>query len=87
MYQPITVSTAMARRTLSSARNSWSPMPEHFTRARPAGILLENHDGKVVESGYAVDQVGFVLHPAAHAECIDRVRPLDRGRNGREKAP
>lgn len=62
-------------------------MPEHFTGARPARILCENHDGKVVESGYAVDQVGFVPHPAAHAERIDRVRPLDRAGNGRERAP
>ncbi len=62
-------------------------MPGHFTGARPAHILCENHDGKVVESGYAVDQVGFALHPAAHREHGDRIKPLDRASNGREKAP
>lgn len=46
-------------------------MAVHFAQVRMSNLILVDHDGEVVEGEYAVNQAGFVLHAAVHAEHPD----------------
>ena len=48
-----------------------NPMAVHFAEVRLSNLILVDHDGRVVEGDYAVNQAGFVLHAAVHAEHPD----------------
>lgn len=48
-----------------------NPMAVHFARVTLSNLILVDHDGQVVEGDYAVNQAGFVLHAAVHAEHPD----------------
>ena len=48
-----------------------NPMAVHFAEVKLSNLILVNHDGEVVEGGYAVNQAGFVVHSAVHAEHPD----------------
>ena len=45
-----------------------NPMAVHFAQVRLSNLILVDHDGHVVEGDYAVNQAGFVIHSAVHAE-------------------
>jgi len=48
-----------------------NPMAVHFSRVKMSNLILVNHQGEVVEGGYAVNRAGFVLHAAVHAAHPD----------------
>ncbi len=45
-----------------------NPMAVHFKQVKLSNLILVDHDGKVVEGDYSVNQAGFVLHAAVHKE-------------------
>ena len=48
-----------------------NPMAVHFAQVRLSNLILVDHEGRVVEGDHAVNQAGFVLHSAVHAEHPD----------------
>jgi len=48
-----------------------NPMAVHFAQVKLSNLILVDHDGQVVEGDFAVNQAGFVLHAAVHAEHPD----------------
>ena len=48
-----------------------NPMAVHFAQVKLSNLILVDHDGHVVEGDYAVNQAGFVIHSAVHAEHPD----------------
>jgi len=43
-----------------------NPMAVHFSQVKLSNLILANHEGKVVEGDYAVNQAGFILHASVH---------------------
>jgi len=50
-----------------------NPMAVHFAKVKISNLILVDHEGRVVEGEYAVNQAGFVLHAALHEKHPDIV--------------
>jgi ribulose-5-phosphate 4-epimerase/fuculose-1-phosphate aldolase len=50
-----------------------NPMAVHFAKVKISNLILVDHEGRVVEGQYAVNQAGFVLHAAVHEKHPDIV--------------
>lgn len=43
-----------------------NPMAVHFAQVKMSNLILVDHEGLVVEGGYAVNRAGFILHANVH---------------------
>ena len=50
-----------------------NPMAVHFAQVKMSNLILVDHQGRVVQGEYAVNQAGFVLHAALHEKNPDIV--------------
>ena len=50
-----------------------NPMAVHFAQVKMSNLILVDHQGRVVQGEYAVNQAGFVLHAALHESDPDIV--------------
>ena len=50
-----------------------NPMCVHFSEVKLSNLILADHNGKVVQGDYAINQAGFVLHAAVHEAHPDIV--------------